>query len=72
MARRHHRRSSTRVTPLKYYAIIAMTCGLVALLAQYLFDAPDQIRRLTEERIESAVRDAVKDEVRRASTDGVP
>lgn len=64
MSRRHRR----RVTPLRYYLIIAVACGVVALLAQYLFEAPGQVRRLAEERIESAVRDAVKDEVRRTTS----
>ena len=69
MAHRHHRSSSHRRTPLKYYVIIAVACGVVALVAQYLFEAPDRVRRLAEERIESAVRDAVKDEVRRAQAE---
>lgn len=72
MARRHHGRRSRRTTPLRMYLIIAATCGVVALLAQYLFDAPDQMKRLAEERIQSAVRDAVKDEVRRATAEGGP
>jgi hypothetical protein len=61
--RRHRRRS----TPLKYYVIIAAACAAVAVLAQFLFDAPDQVRRLAEEKLDSAVREAVQDEVRRAT-----
>jgi len=57
---------------LKTYLIIAVACGVVALLAQYLFEAPGQVRRLAEERIESAVRDAVKDEVRQATSEAKP
>ena len=72
MSRRHRRRSTGRGTPLRYYLVIAVACGVVALLAQYLFEAPNQVRRLAEEQIESAVRDAVKGEVRRATSEANP
>lgn len=72
MSRRHRRRSSSGGTPLRYYVIITVACGVVALLVQFLFEAPDRVKRLAEEQIESAVRDAVKGEVQRATAEAKP
>ena len=53
---------------LKVYALITVACGILAVIAHFLFEAPDQVRQYAEEAVDSAVQDAVKKEVQRAAT----
>ncbi len=61
-----HRRSSSN---LKMYAGLTVACGVIAVVAHFLFEAPDRIRAYAEAEIETAVRSAVQSEVRAAAAD---
>lgn len=67
MSRTHHRRYSRSTTSLRTYFLIAVACGLLALLVQVLFEAPAKIEEYAGSRIEGAVRQAVKAEVQEAT-----
>ena len=54
-------------SPIRIYVLITIACGFLAVIAHFLFDAPDQVRRYAEQRMDSAVRDAVKSEVKQAT-----
>ncbi len=53
---------------IKMYALITAVCGVLAVLAHFLFEAPDAVRQYAEETVDNAVQDAVKKEVQRAAT----
>ncbi len=53
---------------IKMYALITAVCGILAVLAHFLFEAPDMVREYAEETVDNAVQDAVKKEVRAATT----
>ena len=59
---RRHRRSN-----LKLYAIITLVCGVLAVAAHFLFEAPAAVRQYAESELNSAVRDAVRTEVKAAA-----
>lgn len=61
---RRHRRSQ-----LKVYALITLACGALAVLAHFLFEAPAAVRQYAESELDSAVRDAVRTEVKAAASD---
>jgi len=65
MAKR--RRSRRHRTNPKYYLIIFLTCAAIALVMQYLVGVPDQLEDFAEERMDEAVRKAVKAEVQEAT-----
>lgn len=50
--------------------MIFVACGLLALVVHYLSDVPDKFERYADERIEGAVRNAVKAEIQEASRSG--
>jgi len=52
---------------LRTYLLITLACGVAALLVNFLFEAPDQIRRLAEDQVEDAMQKAVRQEVKRAA-----
>ncbi|MFH1568930.1 MAG: hypothetical protein ABIL09_13110 [Gemmatimonadota bacterium] len=56
--------------PWRVYLAIAAACAVLAVVAHFLFGAPEQLRRLAEQRLESAVREAVRTEARRATSAG--
>ena len=60
----YHRRGSD----LKLYILIFLACGALALLVQVLFEAPEKIQEYADERIDSAVRSAVKDEIKEVTS----
>jgi len=64
MPRRHRRKGRTN---LRLYVLITLVCAAAALLANILFDAPDQMRRIAEDQVEDAMRTAVREEVKRAA-----
>jgi len=64
MPSRRRRRSKSS---LRTYLLITLACGAAALLAHFLFEAPDQMRRLAEDQVEEAMRKAVRQEVKRAA-----
>lgn len=51
----------------KLYAMITAACGVLAVLAHFLFEAPEMVRQYAEETVDSAMQDAVKKEVQRAA-----
>lgn len=51
----------------RLYALITAMCGLLAVLAHFLFEAPDAVRQYAEETVDNAVQYAVKKEVQRAA-----
>ena len=52
---------------LKLYVWIFVACGVLALVVQYLSDVPSKFEKYADERIEGAVRNAVKAEIQEAS-----
>lgn len=66
---RSRRRNRDR-SSLRLYAVIFVACGLLALVVHYLSDVPDKFERYADERIEGAVRNAVKAEIQEASRSG--
>ena len=51
----------------RIYALITAVCGVLAVLAHFLFEASDMVRQYAEETVDNAVQDAVKEEVQRAA-----
>ena len=47
-----------------------MACGVLALVVHYLPDVPDRFEMYAYERIEGAVRNAVKAEIQEATRSG--
>ena len=64
-----HRRRGRKRSNLRIYALITLACAVLAVLAHFLFEAPEAVRSYAEGEIQSAVRDAVRDEVRSAASD---
>ncbi len=66
MAPRHrgHRRSSN----LRLYALMTLACGVFAVLAHFLFEAPAAVRSYAEDQINSAVSSAVRSQVKDAAS----
>ena len=62
---RHRRRSK-----LKLYAGLTVACGVIAVMAHWLFEAPDRVRAYAEAELETAMRSAVRSEVRAAAAEG--
>ena len=62
---RHRRRSN-----LKLYAGLTAACGVIAVTAHLLFEAPDRVRAYAEAELETAMRSAVRSEVRAAAVEG--
>ena len=61
---RHRRKSN-----IKVYAGLTLACGIIAVLAHFLFEAPDRVREYAEAELDSAVRSAVREEVRAAAAE---
>lgn len=59
---RRHRRSSLRL-----YVAITLACGALAVAAHFLFEAPAAVRQYAESELDSAVRGAVRTEVKAAA-----
>ena len=66
MARHSRRRRSRPV--LRNYLVIALACAVVALVMQYLVGVPDRVQDYAEEKVDEAVRKAVKAEVQDATS----
>lgn len=66
MPRRRRPRGSKQ---LKLYVGITLACAVLAVLAHFLFEAPAAVRSYAEQEIETAVRGAVRDEVRSAAAE---
>lgn len=66
MAPRHrgHRRRSN----LRLYALMTLVCGVLAVLAHFLFEAPAAVRSYAEDQINSAVSSAVRSQVKDAAS----
>ncbi len=66
MAPRHrgHRRRSN----LRLYALMTLVCGVLAVLAHFLFEAPAAARSYAEVQINSAVSSAVRSQVKDAAS----
>lgn len=71
MARRRRRssRSSYRRSNLRMYVLVTLACGVLAVFAHFLFEAPAAVRSYAEQEINSAVRSAVREEVKAAASD---
>ncbi len=54
---------------LRTYVGITLACGALAVLAHYLFEAPAAVRSFAESQVQSAVRGAVRDQVKAAATE---
>jgi hypothetical protein len=54
---------------LRLYALVTLACGVLAVLAHYMFEAPGAVRSYAEDQVESAVRSAVRSEVKAAASD---
>ena len=66
---RSRRRNRDR-SSLKLYALIFVARGVLALVVHYLSDVPDRFEMYAYERIEGAVRNAVKAEIQEATRSG--
>ncbi|MBT3346475.1 MAG: hypothetical protein HN712_20000 [Gemmatimonadetes bacterium] len=55
---------------LKIYAGLTVACGIIAIVAHFLSDAPDRVREYAEAEFQGAVRSAVREEVRAAAAEG--
>ena len=66
MSRSHHhhrrRRNTGPATSFKTYVLITAACGLLALLVNLLYDAPEKVSEFADKRLQSAVNDAIKAE----------
>ena len=62
-----HRGHRRRCANLKCYLLISLACILAALALHYLYSAPDQIERYAGEKLDEAVRKAVKTEIQEAA-----
>ncbi|MDA0334549.1 MAG: hypothetical protein O2782_05235 [bacterium] len=72
--RRHHHRHhdghrQSRKSNLRLYLLVTLACGVLAVLAHFVFEAPAAVRSYAEQRINSAVRSAVRQEVKAAAAD---
>ncbi len=67
MARR--RRRSNRRSNLRIYLLVTVACGVLAVFAHFLFEAPAAVRSYAEQEINSAVRSAVRQEVKAAASE---
>ena len=67
MARRRRRIRSR--SNLRLYALVTIACGVMAVLAHFMFDAPAAVRSYAESEINSAMRSAVRDEVKAAAAE---
>jgi hypothetical protein len=54
---------------MRLYLGITLACAALAVLAHFLFEAPGAVRSYAEGQMESAVRDAVREEVRSAAAE---
>jgi len=54
---------------MRLYALVTLACSILAVLAHFLFEAPEAMRSYAEEGIDSAVRSAVRTEVKAAAAD---
>lgn len=61
---RRRRRSSRK---LKLYLAIAVGCGVAATALHFLFAVPERVQEYTDQRVEDAVRKAVKEEAHQAA-----
>ena len=59
---RHRRRRSGPSTSFRTYVLITAACGLLALLVNFLYDAPEKVSEFADKRLQSAVNDAIKAE----------
>lgn len=59
----HRRRSTGPATSFRTYVLITAACGLLALLVNLLYDAPEKVSEYADKRIQSAVNDAIKAEM---------
>ncbi|HCV24953.1 MAG: hypothetical protein CME13_09875 [Gemmatimonadetes bacterium] len=60
-------RCANKKSNIKIYAGLTVACGIIAVIAHFLFEAPDRVRAYAEAELDSAVRSAVKSEVRTAA-----
>ena len=65
MARRRRRIRSR--SNLRLYVLVTIACGVMAVLAHFMFEAPAAVRSYAENEINSAMRSAVRDEVKAAA-----
>lgn len=68
MARRRRRRSRRRST-LRTYVLVTVACAVLAVLAHFMFEAPQAVREYAEGELNEAVRSAVRQEVRSAAAE---
>ena len=54
---------------MRLYALVTLACGVLAVLAHFLFEAPAAVRSYAEQELNSAVRSAVREEVKSAAAD---
>ena len=65
-----HRGRRRRFANLRYYLLISLACVLAALALHYLYGVPDEIESYASERLDEAVRKAVKTEIQEATRKG--
>ena len=68
MPRRRRRRSHNR-SNMRTYVLVTLACGVLAVVAHFLFEAPAAVRSYAEQEINSAVRSAVRQEVKAAASE---
>lgn len=49
--------------------LVTIACGVMAVLAHFMFEAPAAVRSYAESEINSAMRSAVRDEVKAAAAE---
>jgi hypothetical protein len=54
---------------MRLYALVTLASALLAVLAHFLFEAPDAVRSYAEQELNEAVRSAVRDEVKAAAAE---
>ena len=69
MGRRRRRRRIQSRSSTRLYVLVTVACGVLAVLAHFMFEAPAAVRSYAENQMNSAVRSAVRDEVKAAASE---
>ena len=69
MGRRRRRRRIQSRSSTRLYMLVTVACGVLAVLAHFMFEAPAAVRSYAENQMNSAVRSAVRDEVKAAASE---
>jgi hypothetical protein len=68
---RHRRHRRRRGTGVKTYLLIFVLCSAMAVALHFLYGVPDKVQEYADQRLEEAVRSAVRAEVQAAAKEQV-